>query len=85
MKNIYNTTEWAELTAEIKHRKNTGVQLVFTNGCFDILHAGHEALLAYAKEQGGIVLVGLNSDSSVRRLKGKDRPINGRPNPGKES
>jgi rfaE bifunctional protein nucleotidyltransferase chain/domain len=47
---------------------------VFTNGCFDILHAGHIRLLEQAKSLGDFLLVGLNSDSSVRRLKGPDRP-----------
>lgn len=49
-------------------------KLVFTNGCFDILHAGHFALLNYAKSLGDILIVGLNSDESVKRLKGKSRP-----------
>ncbi len=51
-------------------------KIVFTNGCFDILHAGHVMYLADAKEQGDILIVGLNSDSSVKRLKGKTRPLN---------
>lgn len=52
-------------------------RLVFTNGCFDILHAGHAKYLAKAREFGDILVVGLNSDSSVKRLKGESRPING--------
>lgn len=48
---------------------------VFTNGCFDILHAEHVRLLRWARAQGDRLLVGLNSDESVRRLKGPDRPI----------
>ena len=48
---------------------------VFTNGCFDILHDGHLDLLKYAKSQGDILIVGLNTDSSVKRLKGSSRPI----------
>lgn len=48
---------------------------VFTNGCFDILHAGHVRLLEWAKTRGDCLIVGLNSDDSVRRLKGSDRPI----------
>jgi rfaE bifunctional protein nucleotidyltransferase chain/domain len=49
---------------------------VFTNGCFDILHRGHVECLKYAKEQGNYLIVGLNSDESVKRLKGSTRPIN---------
>ncbi len=51
-------------------------KVVFTNGCFDILHVGHVSLLNYCRSLGHKVIVGLNSDSSVKRLKGKDRPIN---------
>jgi D-glycero-beta-D-manno-heptose 1-phosphate adenylyltransferase len=49
--------------------------LVFTNGCFDILHAGHVDYLAFAREQGDLLAVGLNSDASVRALKGEGRPV----------
>lgn len=51
-------------------------KIVFTNGCFDLLHIGHVKLLQYCKTQGSIVILGLNSDSSVRALKGESRPIN---------
>ncbi|MFB3844969.1 MAG: D-glycero-beta-D-manno-heptose 1-phosphate adenylyltransferase [Candidatus Cloacimonadaceae bacterium] len=54
----------------------TNKQIVFTNGCFDILHAGHVQYLEQAKKLGDILVVGLNSDASVRRLKGENRPIN---------
>ena len=53
-----------------------GKKLVVTNGCFDILHAGHVTYLHAAREQGDALLVGLNNDTSVRRLKGEQRPIN---------
>jgi D-glycero-beta-D-manno-heptose 1-phosphate adenylyltransferase len=53
-----------------------GKKLVFTNGCFDILHRGHVAYLAFARAQGDALCVGLNSDASVRRNKGPNRPIN---------
>ena len=53
-----------------------GKKVVFTNGCFDILHAGHVDLLRYAKKKGDILVVGLNSDNSIKRLKGENRPIN---------
>ena len=55
-------------------------RLVFTNGCFDILHAGHISLLERAKALGDFLIVGLNSDSSIKILKGKDRPINNEAN-----
>lgn len=53
-----------------------GKKVVFTNGCFDIIHSGHVTYLAKAKRLGDILIVGLNSDGSVRRLKGPERPIN---------
>ncbi len=51
-------------------------KIVFTNGCFDVIHAGHIKLLREAKQQGDYLIVGLNSDRSVRELKGPTRPIN---------
>ena len=53
-----------------------GVRVVFTNGCFDILHAGHVRYLAAARALGDYLILGLNSDASVRRLKGETRPVN---------
>lgn len=53
-----------------------GKQLVFTNGCFDILHRGHVTYLTYARNQGDALVVGLNTDASVRANKGNGRPIN---------
>lgn len=50
-------------------------RVVFTNGCFDVLHAGHAEYLAWARTQGDVLVVGLNDDDSVRRLKGPARPI----------
>lgn len=55
---------------------NKGKTIVFTNGCFDIVHRGHVTYLNEAKKLGDILIVGLNSDSSVKRLKGEARPIN---------
>ena len=55
--------------------KNTGKTVVFTNGCFDILHGGHVDFLRQAKALGNILIVGINSDTSVRAIKGNDRPI----------
>jgi rfaE bifunctional protein nucleotidyltransferase chain/domain len=53
-----------------------GKKIIFTNGCFDILHLGHVEYLAKARDMGSILIIGLNSDDSVRRLKGSHRPIN---------
>ena len=55
--------------------KRNGRRVVFTNGCFDLLHPGHIRELEFARAQGDILIVGLNSDSGVRRLKGPDRPF----------
>ncbi|MBU0474277.1 MAG: D-glycero-beta-D-manno-heptose 1-phosphate adenylyltransferase [Bacteroidetes bacterium] len=73
MKNILIPHE--ELKAIVKRLKATGKKIVFTNGCFDILHAGHVDYLAKAKVKGDILIIGLNSDESVARIKGKLRPI----------
>ncbi len=53
-----------------------GKRVVFTNGCFDIIHIGHVVYLSEAKSLGDILVVGLNSDASVKRLKGEERPVN---------
>ncbi len=60
----------------IECEKEKGKKIVFTNGCFDILHAGHVDYLQKAKDLGDFLVVGLNSDDSIRRIKGKCRPIN---------
>ncbi len=65
-----------EYLKKIKKWKNEGKKIVFTNGCFDIIHAGHVDYLEKAKKLGDILVVGLNSDNSVKRLKGPERPIN---------
>jgi len=57
-------------------KNNQGKKIVFTNGCFDILHRGHISYLNEAKKQGDLLFVGVNSDASVKRLKGEERPIN---------
>ena len=54
-----------------------GRLVVFTNGCFDLLHVGHLRTLQWARQQGDVLVLGLNSDSSVRQLKGASRPITG--------
>lgn len=55
---------------------SAGKTVAFTNGCFDILHAGHISALSSAAEQADVLVVGLNADASVKRLKGNDRPVN---------
>jgi len=57
-------------------RKNKEKKIVFTNGCFDIIHKGHVAYLVEARKLGDLLVIGLNSDASVKRLKGPERPIN---------
>jgi len=65
-----------KLAAFVKKAKAEGKKIVFTNGCFDILHAGHVSSIEFAKSKGDILVLGLNSDTSVKRLKGPNRPIN---------
>lgn len=65
-----------EYLSIIQKEKEKGKKIVFTNGCFDIIHAGHVDYLEKAKSLGDFLVVGLNSDESVRRLKGQSRPIN---------
>ena len=60
---------------ELDYRRRLGQRIVFTNGCFDVLHAGHVRYLQEARAQGDVLVVGLNSDSSARALKGKTRPV----------
>lgn len=55
--------------------RGKGKTVVFTNGCFDVVHAGHIEYLAWAREQGDALIVGLNTDDSVRKLKGERRPL----------
>ncbi len=68
-------TPLRELVAERQAWRASGRRVVFTNGCFDLLHAGHVRLLEAARSQGDLLVVGLNSDASVRRLKGPTRPV----------
>lgn len=69
---IVSRTFFVENAVKLHQQK-----IVFTNGCFDVLHFGHVHYLLQAKELGDVFVVGLNSDDSVRRLKGPSRPING--------
>jgi D-beta-D-heptose 7-phosphate kinase / D-beta-D-heptose 1-phosphate adenosyltransferase len=68
-------TSEAESVARVRTWRARGDRIVFTNGCFDLLHPGHLSLLRHAKAQGDRLIVGLNSDASVRRLKGEGRPL----------
>jgi len=60
----------------IRNYKNDGKKIVFTNGCFDILHVGHIRYLKEARSLGDILVIGINSDKSVKKLKGPLRPVN---------
>lgn len=64
------------LAKKLKSLRSRGKKVVFTNGCFDILHIGHIEYLKKAKKTGNILVIGLNSDSSVRLIKGRTRPVN---------
>lgn len=64
-----------ELIVAVAERKRNGQRVVFTNGCFDLLHPGHVRLLEWARERGEALVVGLNSDISVRAIKGAGRPV----------
>jgi D-beta-D-heptose 7-phosphate kinase/D-beta-D-heptose 1-phosphate adenosyltransferase len=66
-----------ELQDRVKRWRHTGRRIVFTNGCFDLLHPGHLSLLHYAKSLGDILVLAINSDDAVRRLKGPTRPVIG--------
>jgi D-beta-D-heptose 7-phosphate kinase/D-beta-D-heptose 1-phosphate adenosyltransferase len=68
--------DFSQITKIVERLKTLNKKIVFTNGCFDILHRGHVSYLDKAKSYGDILIVGLNSDDSIKRLKGKNRPIN---------
>jgi rfaE bifunctional protein nucleotidyltransferase chain/domain len=67
---------WKNILPKLRKLRSMDKKICFTNGCFDIIHAGHVTYLMKAKRLGDILIVGLNSDESVRRLKGNSRPIN---------
>lgn len=73
-KKIVDIKELKEILKSAKENNNP--KIIFTNGCFDILHRGHVEYLQKAKELGDLLILGLNSDLSVKRLKGENRPIN---------
>lgn len=72
MKNVLSKEEMLEIRNRLKKE---GKKVVFTNGCFDILHPGHVDYLNKAKALGDILILGLNSDSSIKRIKGEKRPV----------
>ncbi len=69
-------SDLARLVATVDHYRQQGRRIVFTNGCFDILHRGHVTYLTRAKALGDVLILGVNTDASIHRLKGLDRPIN---------
>lgn len=72
MKYLYDWIGLAETTSRLK---SEGKKIVFTNGCFDLIHAGHIDYLTKAKALGDVLIIGINSDDSIRRLKGDKRPL----------
>lgn len=72
MDNILDIKGFSEIRKKLKDKNKT---MVFTNGCFDVLHAGHVDYLKKAKELGDVLVLGLNSDASIKRIKGANRPI----------
>jgi len=67
--------DWKNLKEEVDRLRRQGKKIVFTNGCFDILHVGHARYLRQAREKGDLLILGLNSDASVRKIKGEKRPL----------
>ena len=74
--NILNIVSIDELSKIVSLHKNEGKSIIFTNGCFDIIHVGHVRYLKEAKSKGDILILAVNGDQSIKRLKGKSRPIN---------
>lgn len=66
---------WPALKRRLDRERRSKRRIVFTNGVFDILHSGHLKVFEWSKRQGDVLVVGINSDSSVRRIKGPQRPI----------
>ncbi|WP_052036691.1 D-glycero-beta-D-manno-heptose 1-phosphate adenylyltransferase [Tumebacillus flagellatus] len=67
---------FADAASYVQEAKRSGSKVVLTNGCFDLLHRGHVEYLEFARQQGDVLLVAVNSDESVRQLKGGNRPVN---------
>jgi len=68
--------QWQSAAEQIRNWQSSGRCVVFTNGCFDLLHPGHIDYLTRARELGDALVIGLNDDDSIRRLKGPERPVN---------
>ncbi len=66
---------WETLLSEVEQRRRRGDKIAFTNGCFDILHVGHVRYLREARKTGDLLILALNSDASVRAIKGERRPL----------
>ena len=75
METIDKIVTLEDLVTRLGRVRKSGQKIVFTNGCFDILHVGHARYLAEARSQGDMLIVGLNSDGSMRTIKGDKRPI----------
>ena len=76
LKNINNKIHNLDsLTLQVEKWKMAGNKIVFTNGCFDIIHRGHIQVLAHTSDLGDKLIIGLNSDQSIQKLKGRNRPI----------
>jgi len=73
---VNQTASQQQALAQVQAWKNEGKKIVFSNGCFDLLHPGHIDYLGKATTYGDILIIGLNDDDSIRRLKGDSRPIN---------
>lgn len=76
MKAQHKIADWKQAVEAVSHWQQEGLKVIFTNGCFDILHYGHVRYLEEAKALGDRLVIGINADASVRILKGQDRPIN---------
>ena len=66
---------WDQLKREVDRQRAAGKKIVFTNGCFDMLHAGHAHLLHTISQLGDVMVIAINSDESIRKIKGPQRPI----------
>lgn len=69
------TVTWPELLRKRAQWRKQGKKVVWTNGCFDLIHVGHILSLQQARQHGDVLIVGLNSDAAIRRIKGPDRPV----------
>lgn len=72
---IWHSSDYKHIQHLISQVRNRNEKVIFTNGCFDILHRGHVEYLGKAKDIGGFLVVGLNTDASVRKIKGINRPL----------